>query len=198
MASLTLPCDIGGMAEYKIVLDGLSGFGVEVTSANQYQSVRGLATEADALKWIAGHKAAAGTRTVEAGTSKAGEEKMRYRLYLLGKSSDVRAAEAFVAEDDVRANGIALSVFSACCDDFDCYELWNDATMIFRGEGPQQPGDWLAVTQTSQREVLDLEDRMQRTLVSVAKSRQLLDATEKLRTRLVGESDPRQLSRAGR
>jgi hypothetical protein len=123
---------------------------------------------------------------------------MRYRLCLLGKSSDIRAAEAFLAEDDVRANEIALSVFSACCDDFDGYEIWNGATMISCGRGPQPPGDWRAITQASQREVLDLEDRMQRTFACVSKSRQLLDATARLRTLIAGESDLRALSPPGR
>jgi len=119
--------------------------------------------------------------------SKAGSEKMRYRMCLLGKSSDIRAAESFLAEDDDRANEIALSVFSACCDDFDGYEVWNSATVISRGRGPQQPGHWWTITQASQREVLDLEDRMQRTFASVSKSQQLLDATAKLRTLIAGE-----------
>ena len=127
---------------------------------------------------------------------------MRYRMCLLGKSSDIRAAESFLAEDDDRANEIALSVFSACCDDFDGYEVWNSATVISRGRGPQQPGHWWTITQASQREVLDLEDRMQRTFASVSKSQQLLDATAKLRTLIAGESDPLPLplplSRLGR
>jgi hypothetical protein len=113
---------------------------------------------------------------------------MRYRLYLLGKASDVRAAEAFLAEDDVRAVGIALSVFSTCCDDFDGYEVWNGATMISRGPGPRKPSKFWAITQANQREVLDLEDRMQRVFACVRDSRKLLDATTKLRTLIAGES----------
>jgi hypothetical protein len=120
---------------------------------------------------------------------------MRYRLYLRGNTSDVRACEAFSAEDDVRANGIALSLFSACCNDFDGYEVWNGATMISRGRGPRQPGHSWDVTQASQREVLDLEDRMQRSFSCVRESRQLLNATAKLRIRVVSESDPLPLSR---
>jgi hypothetical protein len=115
----------------------------------------------------------------EIGISKAGSE-----------TSDVRAAEAFSAEDDVRANGIALSVYSACCDDFDGYEVWNGATMTSRGPGPQPPSNSWAITQASQREVLDLEDRMLQVFACVRESRKLLDATAKLRTRIPDVSDP--------
>jgi hypothetical protein len=53
------------MAEYKIILDSLSGFGVEVTSANQHQFVRVFPTETDAQIWIAEHEAAAETTIPE-------------------------------------------------------------------------------------------------------------------------------------
>jgi hypothetical protein len=182
------------MAEYKIILDAMSGFGAEVTSANQHQFVRVFPTETDAQTWIAEHQAAAETTIPEIGISTPGSENMRYRLYLLGKSGDVRAAEAFLAEDDVRANGIALSVFSACCDDFEGYEVWNGAMMISRGPGPRQSSNSWAITQASQRDVLDLEDRMQRVFACVRESRKLLDATAKLRTLIASESDPPPLS----
>ena len=41
------------MAEYKVILDGLSSFGVEVTTPDGFRSVRGFPTEAAALVWIA-------------------------------------------------------------------------------------------------------------------------------------------------
>ncbi len=75
------PRNIRRMAEYKIILDGLSGFGVEVTSANPHQSVRGFATETDTRNWIAEHQAAAETRILETALSTAAREQMRYRLY---------------------------------------------------------------------------------------------------------------------
>jgi hypothetical protein len=41
------------MAEYKLILDGLSSFSVEVTTPDGFRSVRGFPTEAAALTWIA-------------------------------------------------------------------------------------------------------------------------------------------------
>jgi hypothetical protein len=45
------------MTEYKIVLDGLHAFGVEVTSPSRFLSVRGFPTEAEAQAWIADQEA---------------------------------------------------------------------------------------------------------------------------------------------
>jgi hypothetical protein len=41
------------MAEYRVVLDGLHQFGVEVASIGVFRSIRGFATEAAALAWVA-------------------------------------------------------------------------------------------------------------------------------------------------
>jgi hypothetical protein len=40
------------MAEYKIIPDGLHGFGVEITSIGRFLSVRGFPTEVAAQAWI--------------------------------------------------------------------------------------------------------------------------------------------------
>lgn len=40
------------MAQYKIILDGLHAFGVEVTDTNRFLSVRGFSTEKAAQAWI--------------------------------------------------------------------------------------------------------------------------------------------------
>jgi hypothetical protein len=42
-----------GMADYKLILDGARGFGVEVTARDGFRSIRGFPTEVDALLWIA-------------------------------------------------------------------------------------------------------------------------------------------------
>ena len=51
------------MTEYSIVPDGPKGFGVEVISPNRFQSVRGFATEGDALAWIAAQQASEAVAT---------------------------------------------------------------------------------------------------------------------------------------
>jgi hypothetical protein len=40
------------MTEYTIIIDGLSGFGVEIRSVSAFRSVRGFSTEAAAQAWI--------------------------------------------------------------------------------------------------------------------------------------------------
>jgi hypothetical protein len=42
---------------YKVILDGLRGFGVEVTAPDGFRSVRGFPTEAAPLPWIAEQEA---------------------------------------------------------------------------------------------------------------------------------------------
>lgn len=106
---------------------------------------------------------------------------MNYRLYLLGKARHIRSAESFSADDDVHAIGIAESVFSYCCDDYDGYEVWNGMTMVADDRTLPGPSCWWAITQASQRDVLDLEDRVQRTFASVSKSRELLGAAPRSR-----------------
>jgi len=98
---------------------------------------------------------------------------MIYRLYLLRKARHIHATESFGAEDDVRAIGIAESVFSMFSDDFDGYEVWNGVAMIADNRSLPGPSRWWAITQASQRDVLDLADRVQRTSTSVTESRQL-------------------------
>ena len=41
------------MADYKLVLDGLAAFAVNITSTGGHQSIRRFSTEAEALMWIA-------------------------------------------------------------------------------------------------------------------------------------------------
>ncbi len=41
------------MADYKLVLDGLATFVVDITSTGGHQSMRRFSTEAEALMWIA-------------------------------------------------------------------------------------------------------------------------------------------------
>jgi hypothetical protein len=41
------------MADYKLVLDGLATFVVDITSIGGHQSMRRFSTEAEALMWIA-------------------------------------------------------------------------------------------------------------------------------------------------
>jgi hypothetical protein len=41
------------MGEYKVILDGIAAFVVEITCANGSRSVRRFPTEAAALMWIA-------------------------------------------------------------------------------------------------------------------------------------------------
>jgi hypothetical protein len=45
-------------ATYRVIVDGLSDYGVEVIGAHHFQSALGFPTQMDALRWIADQKAA--------------------------------------------------------------------------------------------------------------------------------------------
>jgi hypothetical protein len=51
-------CHTQCMTKYKVVLDGLHAFGVEVTSPGQFLSIRGFPTETEAHAWISEQEAA--------------------------------------------------------------------------------------------------------------------------------------------
>ena len=104
---------------------------------------------------------------------------MIYQLYLLGKARQIHAIEYFGAEDDVRAVGIAESAFSLISGDFDGYEVWNGTTIIADNRSRLHPSRWWAITQASQRDVLDLAARVQRTSASASKSQPLLEKSGK-------------------
>jgi hypothetical protein len=57
MGILTWKAPANNMTDYQIVPDGPHKFGVEVTSTNSFQSIRGFLTEIAALAWIEAHKA---------------------------------------------------------------------------------------------------------------------------------------------
>jgi hypothetical protein len=46
------------MTKYKIILNGLKGYGVKIASPGRFLSVRGFATERAAATWIADQQAA--------------------------------------------------------------------------------------------------------------------------------------------
>jgi hypothetical protein len=51
------------MTEYRIVPDGPKGYGVELISPNRFLSMRGFATELDAVAWIEAQQASEAVAT---------------------------------------------------------------------------------------------------------------------------------------
>jgi hypothetical protein len=56
------------MNEYKISLDGLKGYGVEIVTPDRFLSVRGFATEREAAVWIAEQQARDAAVAADEGT----------------------------------------------------------------------------------------------------------------------------------
>lgn len=106
---------------------------------------------------------------------------MSYRLYLLSTSGGIVAGESFGADNDSDAIAMAVTVYSSCRDEISGYELWKSFTKIADHRSLAEALPWWAVTQVRQRELLDLEDRMQSTFVCLQRSRRLLQASAALR-----------------
>ncbi len=111
---------------------------------------------------------------------------MKYRLYLLDENAHFRAGESFSATSDMEAADIAAAVHSACADVFDGYELWRGAHCVLQIRNGLVPAGNVTlsdVVAARQENVLDLEERLQRTFACVSASRTLLAATDGLRRR---------------
>jgi hypothetical protein len=111
---------------------------------------------------------------------------MKYRLYLLDENAHFRAGESFSAVGDTEAAEIAAAVYNACADVFDGYELWRGTQCVLQIRNclvPDGPITLSDVVAARQENVLDLEERLQRTFACVAASRTLLAATNGLRKR---------------
>lgn len=106
---------------------------------------------------------------------------MSYRLYLLSTSGGIVAGESFLADNDKAAIAVAVTVYSSCRDEIDGYELWQSTTKVADHRSLADDLPWWAVTQVRQRELLDLEDRMQSTFTCLQRSRRLLEVTATLR-----------------
>jgi hypothetical protein len=112
---------------------------------------------------------------------------MIYRFYLLDQDSHIKAAETFSAPDDAGAHEVASLVYGACNDEFGSYELWRGAQRVAGGcDGVNAAGELTLadVILARQENVLDLEDRLQRTFACVRRSRKLLETTAALRSRV--------------
>jgi len=107
---------------------------------------------------------------------------MYYRLYLLDHSRKIHAGESFLADDDTSAAGLAVAVFSSCSDEFAGYELWKGPVRLAHDRMQLKFAHWHAMNQMQQRDVLELEDRLQRGFECVRKSQRLLEAMAELRT----------------
>jgi|SRR5579875_618880 len=121
---------------------------------------------------------------------------MDYRVYLLDQKLSIRAAENFVAHDNLEAVEIATALHEACSDVFACCELWCGSSLIAKlppAVHQKHDGADLAASVTSeirlllpvrQQNVLALEDRLQRSFACVRESHRLLRTYNELRRQM--------------
>ena len=112
---------------------------------------------------------------------------MHYRFYLLDQDGHIKAAETFSSPNDSMARETANLAYDACSDEFENYELWRGSERVAgrcdraNGAGQLRISD---VVSARQDNILELEDRLQRTFACVRRSRKLLETTAALRNRM--------------
>jgi len=115
--------------------------------------------------------------------NKAGQAMTEYRLYFLDRNGKIASTIAFDALDDADAMISANILSGACADGHHGYELWceNRRVRTARGDGNPPTIPLRQLTQTRQRQILGLEETLQRSRLHIARSKRLLEATATLR-----------------
>jgi PII-like signaling protein len=108
---------------------------------------------------------------------------MHYRLYLYDSEDHVSAAETYSATNDREALEIGHAVFEAASDHFKRHEVWCGATLLKGVLGFRRTLALTEVMNRHEENVLELEERLQRTFNSVKRSRNLLETIDRLRER---------------
>ncbi|HET8636222.1 MAG TPA: hypothetical protein VFL96_05180 [Acidobacteriaceae bacterium] len=123
-----------------------------------------------------------------------GNRTATYRLYFVDKADHFRAAQVFEAPNDTEAVQIAELVHDACSDVAPHFELWRGAHPVATSRGRCPAPDLGTVIRQRQEQVLDLEDTLQRSHSSLARSSKLIDRSATLRQMIVREIDPQESS----
>lgn len=105
---------------------------------------------------------------------------MKYQLYLLNEEARIRAAEAFSALSDREAAEIGGCVHEACSDVFAGFEVWRGPERIRAHKYVEAPLRLQDVIETRQANILELEERLQRSFGCVARSKRLLEISAQL------------------
>ena len=111
---------------------------------------------------------------------------MQYRIYLMGADNHVRAAESFIAKNDLEAKEVALVLYGSCSTNFQSMELWRGANPVIRqfSSGVLATVDLQQLIDKRQESVAQLEEMLERSFQCVRESRQLMATLDTIRGRL--------------
>lgn len=108
---------------------------------------------------------------------------MQYRIYLIGGGNRIRAAESFIAQNDVEATEVATALYGSCASSFQSVELWrgNAVVMRQRSDAVKATAELQALIDRRQESVAQLEEVMERSFECVRQSRQMMSALGRIR-----------------
>ena len=106
---------------------------------------------------------------------------MDYRIYLMDQEFHIRAAEHFTAPSDAEAIETASALHQACSDTFAWCEVWRGSLLLTKlhadgaeyGDGFDAPRV-RSLIPVRQENVIQLEERLQRSFACVRESRNLM------------------------
>jgi hypothetical protein len=111
---------------------------------------------------------------------------MQYRIYLIDADHHIRAAESFIAKDDLEAKEVATALYGSCSTDFQSMELWRAANLLMResSSGVLATVDLQQLIDKRQESVAQLAEMLERSFQCVRESRQLMATLDTIRGRL--------------
>jgi hypothetical protein len=112
-----------------------------------------------------------------------------YRIYFLNGSGGIEAADTVDVENDATATIMADHLQEALSEAYAGYEVWEGARQVAvrRDRTAPQPPQCLAeITERMQQSVLDREEYLRNSRLTLMQSRKLLQRIEALRARISG------------
>jgi hypothetical protein len=113
-----------------------------------------------------------------------------YRIYFLDEQRRIRAAQWFMADDDVAAMWIAERLSDACSDVCPAFDLWYMARRIGGGNGAARTVMKAeAVNERCQEMLVSVEESLRDSASRIAASRRLLDSLKRAKPEVMETSE---------
>jgi hypothetical protein len=111
---------------------------------------------------------------------------MQYRIYLIDADNHIRAAESFIAKDDLEAKEVAMALYGSCSTSFQSMELWRGANLVIRQSSSEVLAtvDLQQLIDKRQEGVAQLGEMLERSFQCVRESHQLMATLDTIRGRL--------------
>jgi hypothetical protein len=118
-----------------------------------------------------------------------GDEMAGYRIYFLNDSGGIEAADTIGVDNDASAVTMADQLHEALSEAYAGYEVWQEARQVAvrkNRASPRPPQCLDEVTETMQQSLLEREEYLRDSRLTLMQSRKLLQRIEALRAQTSG------------